>query len=373
MRVGIDVTPLLRAKTGIGVCTEMVVDCLREAGHDVVGLVGGWRRVSEGAPATPYPLGYNWVPRLLNPLFFDLLAWPRAEMLLGPIDLFVATNYLMLPTRAARRVAILHDVGRLRHPELYGRRQVWRARFTLRRCARLADRIIVPTRAVAAEVAELGLASPDRIDVVPLAARPLPRSSSAAIAGVPTDAPVLLCVTTMEPRKNLPLLLRAFERAASSLPDHHLVIAGGGGADAVTVDALARSNGTAARIHFHGPANEVQLGALYRRADVTLCPSLYEGFGLTLLEAMSCGSPVVASDIPPHREVGGEAVRLVPPRDERLFSEALVDVARDAAAREEMRQQGLRRSGRFAWEETRRRLGAALLPGVLAASGRCGP
>ncbi len=373
MRVGIDVTPLLRAKTGIGVCTGMVVECLREAQHEVIGLVGGWRRVVEGAPPTPYPLGYNWVPRLLNPLFFDLLAWPKAESLLGPLDLFVATNYLMLPTRKARRVAILHDVGRLRHPELYGRRQVWRAGFTLRRCARLADRIIVPTMAVATEVEDLGLAGPDRIDIVPLAARPLPLQGCDTITGVPNDAPVLLCVTSMERRKNLPLLLRAFDRAASALPEHHLVIAGGGGADAPEVGALARSTGTGGRIHFHGPANESQLGALYRRADLTLCPSLYEGFGLTLLEAMSCGSPVVASDIPPHREVGGEAVRFVPPRDERLFSEALVDVARDAGARHAMRQRGLRRSHRFAWEETRRRLGAALLPGARTATGRCGP
>ncbi len=369
MRVGIDVTPLLRAKTGIGVCTELVLECLREGGHEIVGLMGGWRRLGEGRLTAEYPVAHNWVPRILNPLFFDLLEWPSAETLLGRIDLFVATNYLMLPTREARRVAILHDVGRLRHPELYGRRQVWRARFTVQRCMRLADRIIVPTQAVAHELEEMGLAGADRIDVVPLSARPLPPPGRATRAGGPSGPPFLLCVTSMERRKNLPLLLRAFERAAEALPDHHLIIAGGGGADAREVEALLRTTGAAPRIHLQGPANAAELGALYHRADVTLCPSLYEGFGLTLLEAMSCGCPVVASDIPPHREVGGEAVRLVPARDEGGFAEALVEVARDPAAREAMSAEGLRRSGAFAWSETRRRFSEVLLTRAVPASG----
>jgi glycosyltransferase involved in cell wall biosynthesis len=358
VRVGIDVTPLLRERTGIAVCTELLVESARQAGNDVVGLVSGWRQLRDGPPALDVPTVRNWVPRTLNPLLMDVLRWPKLETLFSRLDVFVATNYAILPARRATNIALLHDVGRLVHPHLYGKRQVLRSRLMVRRCARFADILMVPTESVAREVVDLDLADMDRIRVVPWFARPMP-VAEAKLDGLPIEGPFLLCVATHERRKNIPLLVRAFQRAAEELP-HHLVIAGGSGPDSELLLATARSNGASDRIHFVGHADPMQLATLYRHADVAICPSCYEGFGLTLLEAMASGCPVLATDIAAHREVGGDAVRLVPPDDELAITAGLVELARDDLARRQLRDLGLERSRRFSTGETRRRFGNLL-------------
>ena len=152
----------------------MLVTSAKKAGHDVVGLVSGWRELHDGELRIGIPTVRNWLPRLLNPLFMDVLRWPQVETLAGPADVFVATNYASLPARRATNVALLHDVGRLVHPHLYTRRQVVRNTLMVRRCARFADLLMVPTESVALEIVELKLAPRDRIHVVPWFARPMP-------------------------------------------------------------------------------------------------------------------------------------------------------------------------------------------------------
>jgi glycosyltransferase involved in cell wall biosynthesis len=327
VRVGIDVTPLLRERTGIAVCTELLVESARQAGNEVVGLVSGWRQMRDGPVALDIPTVRNWVPRTLNPLLLDVLRWPRLETLFGRLDVFVATNYAILPARRATNIALLHDVGRLVHPHLYGKRQVLRTRLMVRRCARFADILMVPTESVAREVVDLGLARSDRIRVVPWFARAMP-PARAELDGLPVNGPFLLCVATHERRKNLPLLVRAFQRAAEEMP-HHLVIAGGTGPDSEAVLATARSNGASDRIHFIGHADSVQ-------------------------------RPVLATDIAAHREVGGDAVRLVPPDDEQAITAGLVELVQDDLARRQLRDLGLERSRRFSTRETRRQFGDLL-------------
>lgn len=359
MRVGIDVTPLLRARTGIGVFTDMLVRDFVASGDEVVGLISGYRRLRDGLPALPVTLRTNWVPRFLDLFFFDAMRWPKAETLLGPIDVYIATNFMLPPTRSAVAVAFIHDIGRLTRPELYNSRQVRRCRALADRWSRNADLLIAPSEAVAEEIVQHGLARKGAVRVVPLAARSLPAAEPPpAPAGVPGDAPIVLCVATLEKRKNIPHLLRAFLGAERDLP-HHLVVAGGVGSDARRVfDAAGASD----RIHFLGHADEAQLSALYRRADLTVCPSLYEGFGLPLLEAMTCGCPVLASDIPAHREVGGDAVQLVPPDDRDALTGSLISLVRDDGARRHLRDRGLERSRRYSWEATGRRLRESLTP-----------
>jgi glycosyltransferase involved in cell wall biosynthesis len=274
----------------------------------------------------------------------------------GPLDAFVATNHILGPSRRAKNVVLVHDVGRLRYPELYGFRQVLRMRCMFRRIRRFAHHVVVPTAAMAREVVEIGVAPRERISVVPWFPRLLPKGDAGRpMPGVPQDRPLMLCVATLERHKNIALLIRAFRRAAADLP-HDLVVAGGPGSGAREAFEAARGG----RVHFVGHIGPEQLGALYRRAELAVCPSLYEGFGLTVLEAMAAGCPVLAADIPAHREVAGDAARLVAPRDERAFADGLRELARDGGARADLRGRGLERSRAFNPTETRRRLRALL-------------
>jgi glycosyltransferase involved in cell wall biosynthesis len=312
--------------------------------------------LDEARPQLSMPLRHNCVPWFANPIFVDIFRVPTIEQMVGRIDAFVATNHVVLPARRALNIALVHDVGRLTHPHLYGWRQVTRFRLLARRLARFGHEFVVPTESVAREVVALRIAPSQRVHVVPWFARPLPGEDAPMPPGVPTNEPLILCVATLERRKNVPHLIRAFQRAAHKVP-HHLVVAGGAGSAQAEAVAVARSNGAAERIHFVGHAGAAQLGALYRRAELAVCPSLYEGFGLPLVEAMSCGCPVVASDIPPHREVGGDAVRLVPPQDEDALTNGLLDLTRDQGARIALGQLGLERSRRFSEGRTRRLMG----------------
>lgn len=357
VRIGIDVTPLLRRRTGIAVCTELVLDLVKAAGHEPIGLASGYRTLDGKVPDLGLPVRRNWVPWLADRLFSDLLGRPAVEDLVGRVDAYIATNHVVFPARRARNIALVHDVGRLTHPHLYGRRQVWRFRHLARRLARLSDLFVVPTEAIAQEMLGLGIGTRDRIRVVPWFARVLPANGAAMPSGVPEDLPLILCVATLERRKNVPHLVRAFQRAAHAVP-HHLVVAGGAGPSLEEALSVARSNGAADRIHFIGHARADQLGALYRKADLAVCPSLYEGFGLPLVEAMAHGCPVMASDIPVHREVGGGAIRLVPADDEDALVDGLVDLSRDQGARLALRRLGLERARDFSQDRTRQLLGA---------------
>ena len=111
-----------------------------------------------------------------------------------PTDVYIATNYVMLPSRGTRNVALIHDIGRLTKPHLYNKRQVMRFRFMVRRCSRYADTIVTPTEAVASEIVELGLASQDRIRVVPWFVREFPAGENARSRPV---SPV--CLPTTRP------------------------------------------------------------------------------------------------------------------------------------------------------------------------------
>ena len=363
LRIGIDATPLLRTRTGVAVCTGALLDAARDLGHEVIGLVSGWRTLRDGRPDLSVPVARNWFPRCLERF---ALNWPTVETMVGEVDVFVWTNLCTTRARGAVNVVFVHDIGRMTHPHLYGRRQVARFSRLARRISRFTDICVVPTRAVADEIAAVGMVDRSRIEVVPLGAEPLPNGNgNGAVRGVPDGPPIVLCVARLERRKNIPGLVRAFGRAAGELP-HHLVVAGGHGPAEEEARSMVRTAGLGDRVHFIGHAAPGQIGALYRRADLTICPSLYEGFGLPLLEAMAHGCPVLASDIPPHREVGGEAVRLAPAGDENRFAQTLVELGTDAAARASLKEKGLRRSRDFTWERTRRRFRDLL-------SSRCAP
>jgi glycosyltransferase involved in cell wall biosynthesis len=164
----------------------------------------------------------------------------------------------------------------------------------------------------------------------------------------------LLFVGLVEPRKNLPLLLRAYQAIRQHPAAPHLVIAGRLGWMYEEVFHLVDELGLRGQVHFPGYIPASDLPVLYNLAEVFIYPSLYEGFGLPPLEAMACGTPVVTSGVSSMPEAVGDAGLLVPPGDEQALAGAVLRLAGDPALREELRQKGLSRAQEFTWTRTAR-------------------
>jgi glycosyltransferase involved in cell wall biosynthesis len=245
---------------------------------------------------------------------------PPVELFAGRVDVFHATNFVAPPAVRAARVLTVHDLTFRRFPE-WVTPAVLRYQRLVPRALRSGRVVVVtPSAAVAGEVVEAYGLEPERVVATPLgvdgawlAARPADDGWLAA-RGLPEDYVVF--TGAREPRKNLATLLAAHRaaRAAGAVPD--LVLAGpaGWGDQVATEDA---------GVHVTGWLRPEELRGLVARARATALPSHYEGFGLPVLEAMAAGTPVLASDIPAHREVSGGRARLLPPTDVAAWAEAL--------------------------------------------------
>lgn len=169
------------------------------------------------------------------------------------------------------------------------------------------------------------------------------------------QAPFLFTVGTLQPRKNIQMLIRAFKPIALR-SNYKLVIAGGKGWLYQQLLPEAQRQDLADRVHFIGFVDDADLPALYSAARVFVFPSIYEGFGLPILEAMACGTPVIASDASSLPEVTGEAGILLRPDDEAAWSRVMGELMEDSALRAKLREAGFRQARRFDWHRSAARL-----------------
>jgi glycosyltransferase involved in cell wall biosynthesis len=268
------------------------------------------------------------------------------------------------PGRIAARVRVLtiHDLIPLLHPEwMYPT-----AEAEVRAIAdsiRPDDFVIANSHATARDVTALVGTPPERTFVTPFAAdrtvfyREDGPERIALVReryGIPPGN-YLLSLCTLEPRKNLPHLLRCFARLVQQErpPDVHLVLAGATGWKTGPIfDFLDAHPGVRARVVLAGYVPDVDLAALYSGARAFVYPSLYEGFGLPVLEAMQCGTPVITSDVSSLPEVVGDAGLLVPPTDGDALAHALHRLVTDDGLATALSQQGLQRAADFSWDRT---------------------
>ncbi len=323
-------------------------------------LVSGPPKAEDAAPQ----LGSNFSRRLL-PLShrWTTLLWQRlrlplpVELVTGRLDLFHSPDFVLPPVRWCGRLLTVHDLSFLRYPDLAAPGLAWYLRTAVRRSVARADHIFADSKATRDDLLELWEVPATRVSVVyPGVGRSFARVTARADLeevrcryGLPSC--FLLSVGTLEPRKNYPLLLAGYARARSSGLDRPLVVGGaeGWGYDAIyrTVERLGLEDA----VQFLGFVPEADLPALYSLADAFLYPSLYEGFGLPPLEAMACGTPVVASDAPSLPEVLGPAAQLLSPLDADAWAAALKQVVEDRGLRAEMVRRGRARAAEFRWED----------------------
>lgn len=354
LRLAIDATPLLGARTGVGVMTAQILRRVAQRGDvDVVAYAASWR--GRGALPSVVPANVTCATRPMpaRPLHF---AWrhsslPPIEWFTGAIDVVHGPNFVVPPARRAARVVTVHDLTAVHHPEMCTA-HTRTYPDALRRALEGGAWVHTVSDFVRDEIIDVFGAEPDRVVTVPNGVDAIPPADPAAGARLAGGERYLLAIGTIEPRKNYPALLRAFDRIAARLPDVRLVVAGPDGWDAERFAATLAACRHRDRITRVGMVDEPARAALLRGALALAYPSVYEGFGLPPLEAMSVGVPVVATASGAVREVAGDAALLVAVDDEDALAEALVRVTEDDALRSELVARGTVRAGQFDWTKT---------------------
>jgi glycosyltransferase involved in cell wall biosynthesis len=328
--------------------------------HDDVDLVGVSAR--HGSPPPPawtpsIPVEQLRLPRLALYESWHWLRRPSVERATGPVDVIHATGMAM-PPPTAPIVVTVHDLAFLRDPA----RATLRGSVFFRRAIDLARRdatlVICPSRTTIDDCVAQGF-DPARLRLVPwgIEARP---AAPAAVAGIRArfglPSRYVLWSGTIEPRKNLPVLLDAFERLAA--PDVALVLAGPQGWNEDIAARVARLGDRVRAVGFVDPDS---LRALHAGAEVFCFPSLEEGFGLPVLEAMAQGTAVITSSGTATEEVCGDAGLLVDPRDVDALAAALSTLLDDDDERRRLGAAGLARAtGELTWAATATALGSVL-------------
>jgi len=277
------------------------------------------------------------------------------------VDLLHSPHFLLPLLRPCPAVATIHDVIYLACPQdLPSRAGRFYYRAMMNACARIATRIITDSEHSKAEIARYLRADPERIDVIYPGVDPVfaPVTDAGQLAAVRSrfsiDREYILCAGIYKLRKNHAGLLRAFQRCLPNGIQAQLVIAGPMAEGEAVLCRLAAELGAAERVVFTGFVNDADLRALYSAARVCVCPSLYEGFGFTVLEAMACGAPVVCSRATSLPEAAGKAALYFDPHDPEEMAGRLVHVFSDDALRDSLIERGRQNLQRFRWAETAR-------------------
>ena len=289
---------------------------------------------------------------------------PRLERFVR-FDLLFAPNFVPPPTRAGRVVLTVHDLAFKLFPETAPQStRWWLAR--LDRALAQASRVIVPSEATRRDLIALYGVAEERVAVVPHGVdhdlfRPIPPDDVATVTrrfGI--EGPYLLSLGGIEPRKNLPRLIEAFARLPADVATT-LVVVGSGAEWNPEGSNLLRSaladlpENVRRRVVLTGYVSEEDKVALLGGAEALVYPSLYEGFGLPVLEAMACGTPVLTSNLSALPEMAGGAALLVDPTDAGAIGEGMERLLRDDEVRVRLRRDGILRAAAFDWNETAKR------------------
>jgi glycosyltransferase involved in cell wall biosynthesis len=323
--------------------------------------------VQSALPPAP-GLNFAWRSTALSPRWLARI-WHRARLPLpveaftGPLDLYHATDFVLPPHLPATRTLVtVHDLSFIQVPETANPRLKAYLDAVVPRSVHRADHVLADSAATRADLVHFYDLPPEKITVllsgVDSRFRPADAAAAARVRqkyGL-TGMDYLLSVGTVQPRKNYARLAQALALLRQQGYDLHLVIVGGAGWLEDPIHEAVRAAAVAPYVHFIGFADDVDLPALYSAAQCLVFPSLYEGFGLPVLEAMACGTPVVTSNVSSLPEVAGDAALLVDPYAIESIADAVARLLTDSALRQELIRRGTARAAGFTWEAAARQL-----------------
>jgi len=364
LRIGINATALLSPRTGIGQYVyHLGLKLLeRDDVEPYFFCANRWSSTVRSEPMAHLSTIKRWIKRIVpHPYivtrFFMQLGF-TAGLRQHPIALYHEPNYLAYRF-AGPSVVTVHDASWVRHPETHPADRIGAIDRYLRRSLDRASAVLTDSEFVKNEVSELFGVPPKKIYPVLLGVAPdfFPRSSAAcreflAKQGL-TFGNYVLSVGTLEPRKNIPVLINAYSLLPAELQRRFpLVLVGMHGWLTSGLEARMRPLVERGVIKPLGYVHDAAMPLVYSGAAAFVFPSLYEGFGLPVLEAMACGVPVVSSSTSSLPEVVGDAGMLVEPRDADAVSVSLRQLLEDRALAENLSRRGVQRAAGFSWEKT---------------------
>ena len=359
MTVYIDVSAAVHRRAGLGRYAESLARALVSTHSDRYALFYNQERGIEPLvglehlPARTVALGYKpW--RML--VWLGQLGRVGFDKLVPGAEIFHATEHLLLPLQTIPTVLTVHDLIFRHLPAHHKPLNRWYLNLTMPLYCRRAAHIVAISKWTARDLISTYGVPQEKVTVVPEAAdprfHPLPLDTVAAVRaryGLPVR--YLLFVGTIEPRKNLSRLLAAFEAVYADGLTDGLVIVGRRGWLYDDFFAALEQSPARDRVILPGYVPDEDLPAVYAGAQALVFPSLYEGFGLPVLEAMACGTPVLASFASSVPEVGGQAAFYFDPTSEEEITSSVHRLLRDNALKEEMQVEGLAQAARFSWEK----------------------
>jgi len=349
LRIGVDIRPFYEPLTGVG---WYLYHLLHELGKrdDVELLLFGDARVTDYGPEL-----HAAVPPNARLCWFDVRGLPFTRLTrpltaaayvlwlaLEDCDVMFGANYFLprlLGAVARRRVITIHDLTYKRFPELLQKETLENLERHMSREIALADAIICVSQSTRSDVLNFYEVDEKKVVAIHSGISVLSPQSS-VLAG-----PYILFVSTVEPRKNLPLLLDAYARLRPRIP-HSLVVTGKIGWKSESIAKRLKAPGI---VHLDYVDSE-RLAAIYAGADLFVFPSIYEGFGFPLLEAMAHGVPTIAARSSSLPEIGGDAALYFDPRDDRELERLIERVVTDRPMRDELVARGRERAATFRWD-----------------------
>jgi glycosyltransferase involved in cell wall biosynthesis len=362
-RFTIDYTPAIQQHAGIGRYADQLTRALiaLQPGADWRLFYVDPEQRTPGSPLDALPRTALHLPNKPWRLRVLLSTYLRREQdhTIGATEVFHATDHLLPRLSHTRSVFTLHDLTALIFPATHTQLNRRFLQLMLPHFLRDADLVIADSASTQRDALRLYRLPPERVRVVHLGVDPRFQPAGPAVqaqvrARYRLPDRFILSVGTLEPRKNLMTLLEAYQALRAPCPDVQLVIAGGRGWHSDPFFNRLRALGLEDCVQLVGRVPDEDLPALYSLAEVFAFPSLYEGFGLPVLEAMACGAPVVCSNTSSLPEVAGEAAIQIAPTEVREWTQALERISHDAGLRASLRERGLKQATRFTWEATAR-------------------
>lgn len=359
-RVAIEFTPAVTQGGGVARSVhEMTAALLSAAQHDYTLFIAGTAPIPPDIAVYQPRVRYAALGALaLTRLWHRLRVPLPVEAFAGRTDLYFATDFALPPTLPRTRTAIfIHDLTYIRVPDAAVPALAAYLGAVVPRALKRADIVIVNSEATKSDIIDIYGTPAERIATIQFGVHPHFTPSNKPFKALRDkyslpEQPYILAVGTVQPRKNYARLIEALGILRDSGLDVTLAIAGGRGwMDSPIFDTVVRL-GLEPYVRFLGYVDDADLPALYTHAAVFTMPSLYEGFGLPVLEAMACGTPVVTSTVSSLPEAAGDAALLVDPTDVEAIADALRRILTDQALAQSLRAKGLAHVTPYTWGRT---------------------